>query len=142
MSIQCRQHGDQTDAFVAAAKAAFTAHLGDIEPAGPFTVIVHGPVKDRDDGLLEAALAVPPEIRPTDLIGIRTQPAHGEACTTITKRQWDYPAILAPYDAVAGQPEVTARPRSSVSCREVYLAEPESVGEGEPICDIAYPLGS
>ena len=141
MSIQRRQHGDQTDAFVAAAKAAFSAHLGDIEPTGPFTLIFHGPVNDHDDGPLEAALAVPPEIGPTDLIGIRTEPAHNEAYTTITKQQWDYPAILAAYDAVACSPEVTAHPGSSLSCREVYLAEPESVGEGEPICDIAYPLG-
>lgn len=141
MSIQRRQHGDQTEAFVAEARAAFNAHLGDTEPTGPFTVIFHGPVNDHDDGPIEAALGVPPEIGPTDLIGIRTEPAHTEAYTTISKRQWDYPAILAAYDAVASSPETTAHPGSSLSCREVYLAEPESVGEDEPICDIAYPLG-
>jgi hypothetical protein len=45
------------------------------------------------------------------------------------------------YDAVACSPQATARPGSRLSCREVYLAEPESVGEDEPIWDIAYPLG-
>ena len=48
---------------------------------------------------------MPAEIGPTDLIGIRTEPAHTEAYTTITKRQWDYPALLAAYDAEACSPE-------------------------------------
>lgn len=140
MSIQRRQHGDRTDAFVAEAKAAFAAHLGDIAPTGPFTLIFHGPVNDQADGPIEAALGVPPEIEPTDLIGIRTEPAHIEAYTTITKRQWDYPAILAAYDAVACSPQALARSGSPLSCREVYLTEPELVGNDDPICDIAYPL--
>jgi DNA-binding transcriptional MerR regulator len=142
MSMQRRLYGDKTEAFVAGAKAAFSAHLGGIEPTGPFTLIFHGPVNDQADGPIEAALGVPPEIQPTDLIGIRTEPAHTEAYTTITKRQWDYPAILAAYDAVACSREATERPGSPLSCREVYLAEPESVGQDEPICDIAFPLGS
>ncbi len=142
MSIQRRQHGDQTDAFVTEAKAAFAAHLGPVKPTGPFTLIFHGAVNDQADGPIEAALAVPAEIQPTDLIGIRTEPAHTEAYTTITKRQWDYPAILAAYDAVACSPQATARPGSPLSCREVYLAEPDAVGDDDPICDIAYPLGN
>jgi hypothetical protein len=141
MSVQRRQYGDQTAAFVAEAKAAFNAHLDGVEPTGPFTLIFHGPVNDQADGPIEAALGVPPGIEPTDVIGIRTEPAHTEAYTTITKRQWDYPAILVAYDAVACSPQATARPGSWLSCREVYLAEPESVGEDEPICDIAFPLG-
>lgn len=141
MSIQRRQHGDRTEAFVTEAKAAFREHLGGVAPTGPFTLIFHGPVNDTDDGPIEAALGVPPEIQPTELIGIRTEPAHTEAYTTITKRQWDYPAILAAYDAVACSPAGAAHPGSELSCREVYLAEPESVGEDDLICDIAYPLG-
>src|SRR5579875_1873955 len=140
MSIQRRLHGDQTDAFVREAKAAFQAHLGEAEPAGPFTLIFHGPVNDQADGPLEAVIGVPDEIQPTDLIGIRVEPAHDEAYTTITKRQWDYPAILAAYDAVACSPEASARPGSPLSCREVYLVEPEAIGEDDLICDIAYPL--
>ena len=84
---------------------------------------------------------MPGEIEPTDLIAIRVEPAHGEAYTTITKRQWDFPAILAAYDAVAGSPEVSARGGSQLSCREVYLAEPDEVGDDDLICDIALPLG-
>jgi DNA-binding transcriptional MerR regulator len=141
MSIQRRLHGDETDAFVALAKATFRAHLVHAEPSGPFTLIFHGPVNDQEDGPIEAVLAVPEEIQPTAAIGIRTEPAHTEAFTTITKRQWDYPAILAAYDAVACSEQVRSHPGSPLSCREVYIAEPDAVGDDEPICDIAYPLG-
>ena len=46
---------------------------------------------------------------PSDTVGIRTEPEHDEAYTTITKAQWAYPAILAAYDAVACSPEVKNR---------------------------------
>ena len=110
-------------------------------PAGRFTVIFHGIVDHESDGPIEAILGCGDDIGVTDLIGIRTEPAHDEAFTTITKAQWAYPAILAAYDAVAGSPEASARPGGPLSCREVYLAEPEAIGDDEPICDIAFPLG-
>jgi hypothetical protein len=93
----------ETDAFAKEAKAAFTAHLHGAPPRGPFTLIFHGIVDHESDGPLEAILACPGDVQPTDLIGIRTEPAHDEAFTTITKAQWGYPAILAAYDAVACQ---------------------------------------
>ncbi|HEY7144865.1 MAG TPA: MerR family transcriptional regulator [Streptosporangiaceae bacterium] len=141
MSIQRRLRAPQTDRFVAEAKAAFAAHLGGTSPAGPFTLIFHGVVDQESDGPLEAVLGCGEDVQATELIGIRTEPGHDEAYTTITKAQWDFPAIMAAYDAVACSAEVTARPSSPLSCREVYLAEPDSVGSGEPICDIAFPLG-
>jgi DNA-binding transcriptional MerR regulator len=141
MSIQRRLYGHQTAAFVKEAKAAFRGHLDGVEAVGPFSLIFHGPVNDQADGPLEAVLAVPAEVEPTELIGIRVEPAHAEAYTTITKRQWDFPAILAAYDAVACSPEATARRGSQLSCREVYLAEPDEIGDDDLICDIAYPLG-
>ena len=142
MSVQRRLRAPQTDGFVQEAKAAFAGHLDGAEATGPFTLIFHGVVSHASDGPLEAILGCPEAIQPTDVIGIRTEPAHDEAYTTITKRQWDYPAILAAYDAVACSPHATARPGSQLSCREVYLAEPDAVGDDEPICDIAYPLGN
>jgi len=75
------------------------------------------------------------------VIGVRTEPAHDEAYTAMTKAQWAFPAILAAYDAVACSPEATARPDNKLSCREVYLAEPGDVGDDDMICDIAFPLG-
>jgi DNA-binding transcriptional MerR regulator len=140
MSIQRRLHAPQTDSFVLEAKAAFTVHLGAAEPAGPFMLIFHGVVDEDSDGPVEAALCCPGDMQPTDVIGIRTEPEHDEAYTTITKAQWAYPAILAAYDAVACSAEVTTRPGSRLSCREVYLAEPDAIGQDEAVCDVAFPL--
>lgn len=140
MSIQRRLHGDQTDAFARDAKAAFVKHLDGANATGPFTLIFHGPVNADEDGPLEAVVGCPDDVLPTDLIGVRTEPAHDEAYTTITKAQWDYPAILAAYDAVVCSSEVAARPSSPLSCREVYIAEPDEIEENDLICDIAYPL--
>ena len=73
-------------------------------------LIFHGVVDAERDGPLEAVLPCPPEIQPDDIVGVRTEPSHEEAYTTITKAQWDYPVILAAYDAVACSLDVTSRP--------------------------------
>jgi DNA-binding transcriptional MerR regulator len=141
MSIQRRLTVPEMAAFAREAKAAFASQLGGRAPAGPFTLIFHGIVDDESDGPVEATQGCPAGVQPTDVIGIRTEPAHDEAFTTITKAQWEFPAILAAYDAVACSPEVSARTRGRLSCREVYLAEPAAIGEDDPVCDIAFPLG-
>jgi DNA-binding transcriptional MerR regulator len=141
MSIQRRLRAKETEDFVAEVKTAFHQHLDGATPTGPFMLVFHGIVDNESDGPLEAILGCPPGTEPTDLIGIRTEPAHDEAYTTITKAQWEYPAILAAYDAVASSPAVSAAARSPLSCREVYLAAPDAVGPGENVCDIAFPLG-
>jgi DNA-binding transcriptional MerR regulator len=140
MSIQRRLRAPETDDFVQEAKTTFARHLGGAKPTGPFMLIFHGPVSDESDGPLEAVLGCPDQIQPTDVIGVRTEPAHDEAYTVITKAQWEYPAILGAYDAVARSREVSQRPHSRLSCREVYRAAPESIGDDEFICDVAYPL--
>jgi DNA-binding transcriptional MerR regulator len=141
MSIQRRLRAPETDTFVEEAKAAFASHLDGTAPTGPFTLIFHGIVDHESDGPVEAILGCSDDVQATDLIGIRTEPAHDEAFTTITKAQWDYPAILAAYDAVACCPDAVARPGSRLSCREVYVAEPATIDRDELICDIAFPLG-
>lgn len=141
LSIQRRLLGDKTDAFIAEAKAVFDDHLGEVKPTGPFTVIFHGQVNDQQDGPIEAVLGVPETVQASPVVGIRTEPAHAEAFTTITKSQWDYPAIMAAYDAVGCSPEVTGRSASPLSCREVYVAEPDEIGPDDLVCDVAFPLG-
>jgi DNA-binding transcriptional MerR regulator len=141
MSIQRRLRASETDGFVREAMAAFTGQLRGASPTGPFTLIFHGVVDHESDGPLEAVLGCPDDVPVTDQIGVRIEPAHDEAFTTITKAQWDFPAILAAYDAVACSPEVAARPKGRLSCREVYLAEPDAITADDPICDIAFPLG-
>jgi DNA-binding transcriptional MerR regulator len=141
MSIQRRLRASETDDFVREAKNLFSEHLRGAPPTGPFSLIFHGVVDHESDGPLEATLTCSDDVEPTELIGIRTEATHYEAFTTITKAQWEYPAILAAYDAVACSPEVTTRAGSRLSCREVYLAEPDAITDDELICDIAYPLG-
>jgi DNA-binding transcriptional MerR regulator len=141
MSIQRRLTVAEMPSFVREVKAAFAGHLNGRAPAGPFALIFHGIVDQESDGPLEATLGCQDDVQSTELIGIRTEPAHDEAFTTITKAQWEYPAILAAYDAVACSPEVSAHPRSRLSCREVYLAEPAAIGDDDLICDIAFPFG-
>jgi DNA-binding transcriptional MerR regulator len=141
MSVQRRLQVSEIQAFVRDTKAAFAEHLGDIKPTGPLSLIFHGTVDHESRGPLEITLGCPDGVQPTDLIGIRTEPPHDEAYTTITKAQWEFPAILAAYDAVSASPEFTGRCRSQLSCREVYLAEPDSIGDDDLICDIAFPLG-
>jgi DNA-binding transcriptional MerR regulator len=140
MSVQRRLNQPEIDTFVREVKAAFAEHLDGVEATGQFTLIFHGVVDAENDGPLEAVLGCPADVRPSDLIGIRTEPAHEEAYTTITKSQWAYPAILAAYDAVASSPEVTSRQGPRLSCREVYRAEPHAIEAHELICDIAFPL--
>ncbi len=141
MSIQRRLHAQETDGFVRLAKTAFAELLGGATPAGPFTLVFHGVVDAESDGPLEAILGCPEHIQPSDTVGIRTEPEHDEAYTPITKAQWAYPAILAAYDAVACSDPVRTRPGSALSCREVYLGEPDDVADDELICDVAFPLG-
>jgi DNA-binding transcriptional MerR regulator len=141
MSIQRRLYAHETDAFAREAKTAFLAHLGEAVPPGPFMLIFHGVVSHDSDGPLEAVLPCPQDLQPSELIGVRTEPAHDEAYTTITKAQWAYPAILAAYDAVACSPEVLARSRSRLSCREVYIAAPDRIEDDDLICDVAFPVG-
>jgi hypothetical protein len=141
MTMQRRLRADETDDFAAEARAAFEHHLDGRTPTGPFTLIFHGIVDDESDGPLEATLGCPDDVNSSELIGIRTEPAHDEAFTTITKAQWAYPAILAAYDAVATAPQVITRPGSQLSCREVYVADPDTIADDDDVCDIAFPLG-
>ncbi len=141
MTIERRLRAGETDAFLREAKRLFAEHMGGSLPIESFSLIFHGVVDHESDGPLEAVLTCSEYVEATELIGIRTEEAHDEAFTTITKAEWDYPAILAAYDAVGCSAEVIARPGSPLSCREVYLAEPDAIGDEELVCDIAYPLG-
>jgi hypothetical protein len=140
MSAQRRLHVEQIPSFVAETYAAFAELLAGASATGPLTLIFHGIVDADRDGPLEIVLGCPDGIAPTDAVGIRIEPAHDEAYTTITKAQWAYPAILAAYDAVAGSAVVASRPGQGLPCREVYLVDPNGVGEQDLVCDVAFPL--
>ncbi len=91
-SASCQSNGasshPETDPFVEEATAAFRAALGGRKPTGPFTVIFHGIVDNERDGPIEAMQGCPEDLFPNEVVGIRTEPAHDEAYTTITKARY------------------------------------------------------
>lgn len=105
---------------------------------GAFFVVYHGEVNEDSDGPVELCLPFAGELPSADDVIVRTEPAHREAFTTITRRQVEFPGILDAYAAVerwiegAGN-EITGAPR------EVYFTDDEVEPE-EPFCDIAFPI--
>jgi DNA-binding transcriptional MerR regulator len=124
------------------AAARLTAHAvrcGGV--AGERFVIFHGMVTADSDGPVEVCVPVshPPE-DPAELAW-RLEPAHREAFISLTKEQFEPPAILSVYDKLARW--VAARGRRPVGApREVYRTgiEPLFASAGEQICDVAVPF--
>ncbi|MEV4616483.1 MerR family transcriptional regulator [Kitasatospora sp. NPDC049258] len=105
----------------------------------PF-VVYHGEVNDDSDGPAEVCVPVDPARAAEVGAAGRIEPAHREAYTTITKAQVVYPQILSAYDAVfqwakEHDEAVTAGPR------EVYFVNWDAAAPGDPVCDIAVPIG-
>ncbi|MEV7182390.1 MerR family transcriptional regulator [Kitasatospora sp. NPDC093679] len=106
--------------------------------AAPF-VVYHGEVNEDSDGPVEVCVPVAAAQADGVAHAHRTEPAHREAYTTVTKAQVAYPQILSAYDAVfewakAGDRTVVSAPR------EVYFADWAAAADGEPVCDIAVPV--
>ncbi|WP_033818472.1 MerR family transcriptional regulator [Kitasatospora sp. MBT63] len=105
----------------------------------PF-VVYHGEVNDDSDGPVELCVPVDPARAGGFGAPSRTEPAHREAYTTVTKAQVVYPQILSAYDAVfqwAKEHDETV----SAGPREVYFVKWDEVAPGDPACDIAVPIG-
>ncbi|MFD5818330.1 MerR family transcriptional regulator [Streptomyces sp. NPDC127038] len=115
---------------------------------GPPFVVYHAEVGMESDGPAEACVPVADEAaarawaerqgRATGA-GVRVEPARRIAFTRITKAQVAHPQILAAFEAV----EVWAGERGlSVDgpCREIYFADWDAAGPGDPVCDVAFPV--
>ena len=92
---------------------------------GPSLVIYHGEVNEDSDGPVEAATPISPSMASSSSLPTRIEPAHREACTTVTRAQVRYPGIVSAYDAVErwileNGKTVTGPPR------EVYFADPST----------------
>ncbi|MER8184140.1 MerR family transcriptional regulator [Kitasatospora sp. NPDC094015] len=124
----------------AACERLFAVAEGDGGVYGAPFVVYHGEVNDDSDGPVELCVPVDPARAAAFAAAARVEPAHREAYTTLTKAQVVYPQILSAYDAVFQWVKehgatVTAGPR------EVYFADWDEAGPGDPACDIAVPLG-
>jgi hypothetical protein len=69
----------------------------------------------------------------------RSEPAHREAYTRITKAQVEFPQILSAYEAVDGWIRSEGRTMTG-SPREVYFADFAAAGPTDEVCDIAFPV--
>ena len=141
MSVQRRVLQPDLEQFILDTWQQFEDHLDGNEPMGEFTVIYHGRVEADLDGPVEAIMGCPKSTQPTDIIGIRTEPAHDVAYTRLTKGQFEVPEILGAYDAVACSPQVQERGMSSLGCREIYLEDWSELSDDDLAGDIAFPLG-
>jgi DNA-binding transcriptional MerR regulator len=107
---------------------------------GELLVIYHGEVNEDSDGPVEVcAPAAHLDGLPPD-IAVRTEPAHREAYTTITRAQLEYPQILSAFDAVAdwaGRAGLSPAgpPREVYRCTSMATAAP-----ADPVCDVAFPI--
>ncbi|MFD9085091.1 MerR family transcriptional regulator [Streptomyces erythrochromogenes] len=104
----------------------------------PF-VVYHGEVNEDSDGPVELCVPVDPARAGSLPAASRTEPAHTQAYTRLTKAQTAYPQILSAYDAVYAWAQREAR-TTTAAPREVYFADWSEIGPADPACDIAVPL--
>ncbi|WP_097254034.1 MerR family transcriptional regulator [Streptomyces sp. Ag109_G2-15] len=116
--------------------------------AGAPFVVYHSEVSMESDGPAESCVPVADEAAArawveahgrTWATRVRVEPAARLAYTRITKAQVAHPQILAAFEAVeqwmGGQGLEMAGP-----CREVYFADWDAAGPGDPVCDVAFPV--
>jgi DNA-binding transcriptional MerR regulator len=111
----------------------------DARAAGPSLVIYHGEVTEDSDGPAEACTPVQPAAATRLALPTRTEPAHREAYTTLTKAQVAYPQILSAYDAVEAWTRDNGHTITG-SPREVYFTDFDAAGPDDPVTDIAFPV--
>ncbi|MGH2417902.1 MAG: MerR family transcriptional regulator [Candidatus Limnocylindria bacterium] len=103
-------------------------------------VIYHGAVTEDSDGPVEVCVPFTGTVTAAGEAIRRSEPAHREAFTTITRAQTQFPGILDAYGAV----EVWIERRGAQmtgSPREVYFNSDPDPEPDRPFCDIAFPIG-
>ncbi|MFJ9816616.1 MerR family transcriptional regulator [Streptomyces sp. NPDC101151] len=116
--------------------------------AGAPFVVYHSEVSMESDGPAESCVPVADEAAARAWVEdrgrtwstrVRVEPSARLARTRITKAQVAHPQILAAFEAVeqwmAAEGLEMAGP-----CREVYFADWEAAGPGDPVCDVAFPV--
>ncbi|MFJ9374376.1 MerR family transcriptional regulator [Streptomyces sp. NPDC101455] len=115
--------------------------------AAPF-VVYHAEVSMESDGPAEACVPVADEAAArawaarqgrARQTAVRVEPARRLAYTRITKAQVAHPQILAAFEAVERWVAAEGL-RYAGPCREVYFADWEAAGAGDPVCDVAFPV--
>jgi DNA-binding transcriptional MerR regulator len=110
-------------------------------PCGALFAVYHGEVNEDSDGPVEVCVPIPCAATPPPDLPIRHDPAHREACLTITRAQLEYPQILSAFDAVATWIS-SAGLAPAGPPREVYTVgiDIAAAAPADPVCQIAYPI--
>lgn len=117
--------------------AVADAHGG---PYGHPYVVYHGQVDEDGDGPVEMCLPIDPARASEVPAPTRTEPAHTQACTRITRAQAEYPQIISAYDALYRWARTHHRTPSAAP-REIYFTPwPPASTPTAPAVDIALPL--
>jgi DNA-binding transcriptional MerR regulator len=114
---------------------------------GPPFVVYHAQVSEESDGPAEVCVPVADPVAARKRaagsggrFGVRVEPAARLAFTRVTKEELVYPRILSAYAAV--EEWAAARGlRLTGPGREVYFAHWGSAAPGDPVCDVAVPVG-
>ncbi|MHA0042058.1 MerR family transcriptional regulator [Deinococcus sp. PEB2-63] len=105
--------------------------------AGAPFVIYHGEVNADSDGPIEICVPYSGAVTPAGDVALRVEPARHEAFVALTREQFEFPAILAAYDATCAH--ATALGTCTLSPREVYAYDWDGAAPGEPVGDVAWP---
>ncbi|MXV20450.1 MerR family transcriptional regulator [Deinococcus xianganensis] len=105
--------------------------------AGAPFVIFHGEVNADSDGPIEICVPYGGPVTPAGDIALRVEPAHHEAFVALTREQFEFPQILAAYDATCAH--ATAHGTCTLRPREVYGYDWDGAAPGEPVGDVAWP---
>jgi len=106
--------------------------------AEPPFVIYHGEVNSDSDGPVEICQPYQGQLQPSGDVVLREEMTHHEAFVALKKSQFEFPAILSAYDAVADYAAAHGE-SSPLACREVYPHDWDSVGETDLVGEVAWP---
>ncbi|MEU9986055.1 MerR family transcriptional regulator [Streptomyces sp. NPDC048045] len=116
--------------------------------AGEPFVVYHSEVSMESDGPAESCVPVTDEAAARAWVErhggpwatrVRVEPAARLAYTRISKAQVAHPQILAAFEAVEHWMTQEGLEMAG-PCREVYFADWEAAGAGDPVCDVAFPV--
>lgn len=106
--------------------------------AGAPLVIYHGEVNADSDGPIEICWPYSGTLHPSGNVTLREEPAHFEAFVTLTREQFEFPAILSAYDAAAAHAQAQGV-SGPLHCREVYPYDWDHAAPHEPVGEVAWP---
>lgn len=139
-TILRRVYQPELDIFLPTSMARLVELLAEqgTEADSPPFVIYHGEVNADSDGPVEVCLPYRGTLTPGGEVTLREEEAHHEAYVTLTRAQFDFPAILDAFDATCAYAG-THGSRGPLICREVYPYDFHGAGPDDPAGEVAWP---